>query len=303
MYPDDPANGLALGVNLFTIAAIGSQLDRNGAPLGIGNAQTRYVGPAAYRNALGQLIALYNRRVFAAGGVDPNGLPEYIDPRNTFQSRLSWVNDQLLGLVRVPGGDQHVPWAQADFVRKVSVLTFGYFDTLAPNRHDFSGTAFQTLTNWPGRTNPNGVPDYRGGSNTLRPVAFDVLLDPPQIRQAPGTKVIVEFSGLETAANIADIYDNVSPTAQGGDDRAATRRNLLNPNYACEAYRYKGFRAQPLVDVTGITNYFEDVNRLKNSTGRAPRYLNYRLSLENNLQVNPATAPRVESFAVTYRLQ
>jgi hypothetical protein len=112
--------------------------------------------------------------------------------------------------------------------------------------------------------------------------------------------VLVEFSGAETFARSDAIYNPVT------DDKALTRNNLLNPKYACESFRYNpgqdtGRKVRVLA--TEQTPYMQDVTKLRNQAGVAPRFLNWRITMVNNTAVTPAVSPRVESFGIAYRMK
>jgi hypothetical protein len=276
VYPDDPDNGFASGANLFQIG---------------------YFGPPFPAPGHGYYNGGYMRmRVHTSGGIDNLNQPVLIDPKNTTTAQGGWIADPLLGVFKTPTGDDHIYWAQADFARKVSVVTFGYIDTLRPNRHDLG----QLSSSWPGKGNADGIPNLNAVSVNLRPAEFDILIDPPPAGQVPGTQVVVEFSGAETFARSDAIYD---PSA---DDKALTRANLLNPKYACEAFRYnpgQGTGRRDRVQASGLTPYLQDITKLRDSSGVAPRFINWRISMVNNTNVSPAVSPRIESFGIAYRMK
>ncbi|MFN9705737.1 MAG: hypothetical protein ACK595_13065, partial [Planctomycetota bacterium] len=64
-------------------------------------------------------------------------------------------------------------------------------------------------------------------------------LDPPQARQPAGTSVVVAIRGADDCDR-DDVLYNPGFVAPGfaPSDAFDTRGNLLNANYACEAYRY-----------------------------------------------------------------
>ena len=92
------------------------------------------------------------------------------------------------------------------------------------------------------------------------------------------------------------------------------RGNLLNPNYACEAYRYSQVnhstgvgltRDAARVSATGLTRYVtEDQLSLIRSQANnlLPRFMNMRVVMTNNVDVTPALAPSLRSMSVMYRL-
>ncbi|HLQ37056.1 MAG TPA: hypothetical protein VK348_04605, partial [Planctomycetota bacterium] len=260
-----------------------------------------------------------------------------VDPSITTVAVGGWVKDAALGdptygLFHTLPGDDHLHWAQADFVRKVSTITFGFFDTLRPNRNDIRADA-ATVTQqqgspvvWPGLNNPpigapatgsTGFPDLAALSQNLRVSDLVTQLDPPAARQPAGTSVTLEFRGaadIGTTAAQRDLYnrtlfDTNTPPRQIGD-RILLRGNLLNPSFACEAYRYtrpnsgaSGDTARILVP--GLTAYVdrEHLDSIRDANGLLPRYLNMRLVMTNNVFVTPALSPSLRSFAIIYRMQ
>ncbi|MEO6595888.1 MAG: hypothetical protein ABIP94_14140, partial [Planctomycetota bacterium] len=263
-------------------------------------------------------------RVHASGGEDlVTGASILIDPANQLAAQGSSVKDAGLGnptraLFVAPPGDGMLNWARADFVRKVSTQTFGFFDTLNPQRFQLANFTSGTVEAGP------GFPDLaQFNSAALRISDLVVQLDPPQARQPAGTSVVVEVRGAETFANSGALYNPTftgfnnepAPGPQNASDAFVTRGNLLNPNYACEAYRYSlpnysvtpGAPGDtPRVSATGLTRYVtEDQVALIRSaaTGLLPRYLNLRLVMTNNVDVTPGISPSLRSMSVVYRMQ
>ena len=99
------------------------------------------------------------------------------------------------------------------------------------------------------------------------------------------------------------------------------RGNLLNPFYACEAYRYA--MANPMFDsnyqpthttpfpptapritARGLTPYVTEdrLDTIRRGNGLLPKFLNFRFILENNLVADPPVSPSLRSFAVAYRV-
>jgi hypothetical protein len=216
----------------------------------------------------------------------------------------SWVKDAGLGdpnyaLFLAPPGDGMLNWARADFVRKVSTVTFGFFDTLKPQR--------SLLLNSSGTPVPDdGIPNLEGVATAPRISDLVVQLDPPLARQPAGTSVVVEIRGAEDFANSGTLYN---PSALPDGDKFDLRGNLLNANYACEAYRYSQANtntAAPRIAATGLTRYVtEDELNLIRTPGNnlLPRYLNLRLVMTNNVDVTPALSPTLRSMSVVYRVQ
>ena len=93
-------------------------------------------------------------------------------------------------------------------------------------------------------------------------------------------------------------------------DDSLARGNLLNVNYACEAYRYSTpnyrFTGQtPRIAADGLTAYVteDDVSEIRDpASGLFPRFLNMRLVMTNNVDVTPALSPSLRSASIVYRL-
>lgn len=309
VFPDTPANnGYATGQNSFQVALVGPP--SYGFPGTTGGYYDRFPAGCA-----GSLPRWPDVRAQASGGEDLiTGAPIFIDPANQLVAQPSTLRDAGLGnatraLFQAPARDGMLNWARADFVRKVSTATIGFFDTLQPQRAEFvsyspSGAATITAS--------NGFPDLLAVDPTLRISDIVVQMDPPVSRQPAGTSVVVELRGAETFANSGTLYN--PDFALGGatpNDGFATRGNLLNPNYACEAYRYSqptagaGFNT-PRVAATGLTRYVTDdqIQLIRDqATQLLPRYLNLRLTMTNNVSVTPPLSPSLRSLSVVYRLR
>ena len=303
VYPDDIQNGFASGANLFHIGHIGPAWPPAG-PLGTG-----------YYNAVGVTpcggLDWPQRRAHTTGGFDPqNNLEVAVNPDFTLTAIGGWIKDMgygdpNLGLFKSKYGDDHVHWAQADFVRKVSMVTFGFIDTLKPNQS-------LKLQGY----DPNGRPDFaslQSGGSSLRIKDFLTVVDPPATAQPAGTSVAMEFRGANSFTNSDKVYDKTV------SDLLATRGNVMNPSYAADAYRCAmpnpGFEIAagahttavntPRITADGLTPYVVE-NKLDTlrdpRTQVLPRFLNYRIVMENNTAVKPATSPILRSVAWVFRM-
>lgn len=312
MFPDDARNGISSGTNGFQIAMVGPP---SNFPAG---------NPGGYYNSVPVGCAGRNpwpwTRIHTTGGLDPNtGQNILVDPANSATALGGWIKDAGLGdpiqgLFLAPPGDGHLYWAQADFVRKVSTATFGFFDSLKPNQHALPASLSSTWPTWIiGLTNQAGFPNaepLQGGALRIRDLVTQ--MDPPISMQPAGTSVVLEIRGADTFTN-PTIYDRNltagTPPLNTGD-RFDMRGNLLNCNYACEAYRYAQPNAGPnndlpRIEAHGLTKYVTEdrLNELRNpASGLLPRYLNIRLVMNNNVGVTPAISPSLRSLALVYRL-
>jgi hypothetical protein len=301
VFPDDAANGIAAGANAFQMALLGPPSYAT-APWG-----GYYDGVAA---GFGGRPRWPNTRVQASGGFDLiTGNPILVDPANQLTAATSIVKDAGYGaattaLFAANPGDGMLPWARADFVRKVSNMTFGFFDSLQPQRAIFvdgAGTA----------TTEGGIPDLLAIGAGLRISDLVVQLDPPQVRQPAGTAVVVEVRGADGFANSDVLYNPgfTSPTPGfTPSDAFNVRGNLLNANYACEAYRYSTANftgGVPRVAAQGLTRYVteDQLALIRNeSTNLLPRFLNVRVTMTNNVDVSPSLSPSLRSMSLVYRM-
>ncbi len=303
VYPDASTTS----ANLFHIAYVGPIWSYTGS---FPNNPGGYYNGAPARGQNGAPIcSSYDWPAFRShhsGGVDGGAQEYFVDPANQHTSKASWIKDTGLGNpYQTKPEDDHLHWAQADFVRKVSMVTFGFFDTLKPNAHGLTQQNYPSA--WPGLPNSKGFPDFealgsRRGGKTYLVESIQAHLDPPT--QPPGTSVSLEFRGARTFERAENIYD------QRSNDKMSERGNLLNANYACEAYRYAMPNAGPANDTPrvkaeGLTPYVfeEKLDSIRDtSTKLLPRYFNYRLVFGNNTSVTPAISPSIRSVIVAYKM-
>ena len=302
VFADDPAQGVARGGNGFQVAMLGSPSIMS------------QVGSSGYYDVNGSLCgdllpAWPWVRVHTSGGFDLVSQEEIrIDAANVSTAVGSINKDvglgaQPTGLFQAPPGDGMLPWARADFVRRESTVTFGFFDTLRPQR-------FQPVDEPLDRP---GFPDWTGvNSGNLRITDLVVELDPPEARQPAGTSVVVELRGAALLSDESpDAEQLYNPTFAGPlvppSDRL-DRGRLYNPQHACEAYRYStaNVAGAARVPATGLTRYVTEgqIDLIRDSaTNLLPRFMNLRLVMTNNIDVDPGLAPSLRSMSVVYRLQ
>jgi hypothetical protein len=302
VFPDDAANGLANGSNGFQVAMLGPP--SYGFPGVSGYYDTLQAGciPLGFQPPWPRV------RVHASGGFDLiTGNAITIDPANQLVAQASVVKDAGLGaqataLFTAPPGDGMLNWARADFVRKVSTMTFGFFDTLQPQRA-------QLLQNGALLSPEAGFPNLLEIDPNLRISDLVVQIDPPQARQPAGTSVVVELRGAESFGNSNTLYNpSFNQLGQTSSDTFDGRGNLLNANYACEAYRYSTANAPGVARVAadGLTRYVteDQLGLIRNpATSLLPRFMNLRLVMTNNVSVSPALSPSLRSMGIVYRLQ
>ncbi|MBL9079833.1 MAG: hypothetical protein JNL08_20210 [Planctomycetes bacterium] len=316
VFADSAANGLAVGSNGFQVAMLGS-------PSNFANPAQPV--PGGYYDATGAGFAGRPRwpalRVHASGGEDlVSGQPVLIDPANQLTAVASPTVDAGLGgpnwpapyqsntarsVFIAPPGDGMLHWAHADFVRKVSTVTFAFFDTLQPQRAADTVVPAAEIA---------GFPDFNAVDPALRMQDMVLQMDPPQARQPAGTSVVIEVRGADGFDKDDELYDPLT-NDEGFDyvdpvtnDPVTGRGNLLNVNYACEAYRYStaNYNAAPRVPATGLTRYVteDQLDLIRNpATQLLPRFLNLRVVMTNNVTVSPALSPSLRSMSVVYRMQ
>lgn len=273
VYPDDPnKNGPATGLNLFFIGVVWDLWPGGLIPHGY------YLNPGGAPG-----LNLPGLRAHTTGGTDSTGKLTLVDPKNTHTATGGWLIDPVLGLHQAPPVDCHIHWARADFLRRVSVITFGFVDLTRPNKNKITGVPTDASPVW--------------DSATYRPVAYQMLTEPALDLVPGGTSAVVEWRGVDELPNDS-VYDPAAATV------ADKRGNLLNPLYACDAYRLASIQGHTFtVDAKGFTNYEVDPQSLVGSTGFGPRYLNWRIVFTNNVTAVPPLSPSLDSMGIAVRLQ
>jgi hypothetical protein len=293
VFPDDPSNGIASATNGFQVAMLGPP---SAMPLPGGYYDQQPAGCG------GGLPAWPRVRVHASGGFDLVTQGEItVDPANALTAQQSVVKDAGLGdpvtaLFLAPPGDGMLHWSRADFVRKVSTATFGFFDTLQPQLSRSVGAT----------TNEPGFPNWQNVNPNYRMTDVLVQIDPPQTRQPAGTGVVVELRCAETIEFSGELYNPIFTQGATADD-TLTRNNLLNANYAMEAYRYStaNVAGSPRIATSGLTSYVteDSIEEIRDpSTNLFARFLNPRVVMTNNVDVSPALSPSLRSMSVIYRM-
>lgn len=302
VFADDPSNGFVNGNNGFQVACVGPPSYGFGLPQNLAGGYYDQL-PAGCPGR----PAWPATRAHASGGFDLiSGNPVLVDPANVLSAQQSVVKDAGLGeavraLFTAPPRDGMLNWARADFVRKVSTMTFGFFDTLRPQQAFFVD-ASQAVTQ------ENGTPDLLAVDPNLRISEVVIQMDPPQARQPAGTSVLVEMRGaitFGTPATLALYNPSFGPNA---NDTFDGRGNLLNANYACEAYRYSTANnaGAARVSAEGMTRYVteDQLNLIRDpATQLLPRFMNMRIVMNNNVDVSPTLSPSLRSMSVVYRTQ
>ena len=172
-------------------------------------------------------------------------------------------------------------WSRADFVRKVSTATFGFFDTLQPQRALIvgAGGAVAPEDGFPNLARRHG-PAHRRPRRAARSAAGAPAGGHRRRRRAA-------WRGDDRQLGHRSSTTRASRPAKGSRPAAKPstgRGNLLNPNYACEAYRYSTandfLTGAARVIATGLTQYVteDQIGVIRDpATGLLPRFLNVRL--------------------------
>jgi hypothetical protein len=272
VWPDDKANGLARGTNRFQLAGINAPQPSPEA--GFYNAGIPWM------------------RVQSSGGLDLKNNEIYVNPETVGTASGGWLQNGFFGRFNAPMGDGMTYWGQADFVRKKSVITAGYVDLLQPNKNEFTPPS-----GWSGaQFGTNGYPNLAAiGGGSLRAGEITIMTSPSFQELPAGTSIQIEYRGSESFGKSDTVYRSIAK------ETAANRGNLLSPSYAEEQFRYAG---SSRVATVGLTNYVPKAPLLIDpATQVAPRFMNWRYTFINNAQVNPATVPFLEFFAIKYRLR
>ncbi len=246
-------------------------------------------------------------RAYSAGGVGASG-PITVAPGSNKWAIASGGIVPNGGIT--PPLDNSVYWVMLDFLKRSSVVTFGFVEIKNPHRMPDSVPVGSDPRLGPYQVDQNMLPDF----------TFD--FEPPLSNLAPGTSVVPEFRA-------AGEVDPTPWTIEGGTvGRNPKAHNFpLNPCIAGDAHiRHWDDRS---VDPgqggiarntwtyfynRNLTTYQEDPNRLMDSAftnqfggpnetfaREDVRYFSWRFIMRNNVQIDPPVSPTLESFSVSYR--
>jgi hypothetical protein len=228
-------------------------------------------------------------------------------------------------LLNVPThwGDSTLFWARVDLQRRRTVVTAGFVDLLDPHRMPPGGPRVDP------RLGPY-VADVSAGAAMpprVRP-RYAVLVSPPPADRPAGTAVRIEYRAagiVDPAPWVARVDAATTRWTSRGQEAPDAVNFPLDPRKAGDAHVRKFSDA--LVDGTAwqhwvgfynrlVTDYTDDPARLhdpewlrrygpihRRMQPTDVRYLNWRLVMENNVDVVPAAVPSIESFALVYRLE
>jgi hypothetical protein len=222
-------------------------------------------------------------RVYSAGGYAPPGYPKgvktIVDPSTKKIADGGFRPDGS----RTPAADNTVYWTQVDFLKRLSVMTYGFVRLGDPHR------AVAHAFNDP-RLGP-----YFPANAPLKPT-FDTIFEPLQAEQPPGTRVTAEFRAVKQSVKNDDI--ELNPLLAGD----VHIRNTFNATARTFDYSY----------VDALTRYTTEIEQLQDPAflagfnGMRPqevKYLTFRIIFENNADAVGSISPSLDSFAITYRLE
>jgi hypothetical protein len=198
-----------------------------------------------------------------------------------------------------PGRDNSVYWIMADFLKRTAVVTGGFIEIANPHRMTTAATDDPRLGPYDAvDTLPNYVYDF----------------EPPLQRLPPGTSIVAEFRG-------ASVLDGKSPFWPSvGSNKTNLSNFPLDPLKAGDAHirHYddrNGRRWWTYLYNRTVTSYTEKPNDLATTSftnsfsgpngsflAKDVKYFNWRFIMRNNIHADPPVSPKIESFAVSYRL-
>lgn len=271
-----------------------------------------------------QSSSIPNFRVYSGGGV-VNGRARVVTPGSSAWSRATGGLNPINGN-NTQAGDNTFYWAQWDFMKRQTVVTFGFVDVLNPHRVD-------PTFHHPFR-DPRLGPYFPDGAANVLPAnirpQFAAVFEPPLASLPGGTELIPQYR----AASIVHPAPWVATAARTlvhwveRNQVAPDHTNFpLDPLKAGDAQvrKYEDSTAQsPPRQRTfwtypynkHVTDYVDDPNTLTNATflsGYAGpfdsfqpnevRYFNWRFLMRNNIDAAPPVSPALESFAMIYRFE
>jgi hypothetical protein len=221
-------------------------------------------------------------RVYSAGGYAPPGYPKgtktLVDPAAKKVADGGFAPSGA----RTPANDNTVYWTQVDFLKRLSVMTYGFVRLGDPHRA-------ATISYNDPRLGP-----YYPANAPLKPT-FDTIFEPLLGEQPSGTRVTAEFRAVKQ--NKTDDIE-------------------LNPLMAGEVHIRTNFNATARTFdhnyVDAISRYTTEIEQLQDPAflagfnGMRPqevKYLTFRIIFENNADAVGSISPSLDSFAITYRLE
>ncbi|PIE24366.1 MAG: hypothetical protein CSA62_03535 [Planctomycetota bacterium] len=183
-------------------------------------------------------------------------------------------------LSRTPSRDNTSYWIRADFLKRMSVVTFGFLDLKNPHNNGSVGNR---------KIDDPRLGPYAIGANER--AKFAVHFEPPLASLPPHTSLITEFRGAAGMGGSFKLYDPlITGNAHVRFYSSGSWSRFQHTNKLSKYTRNPDELYDP---------QFQKDNDLA-QTG--VEYMNWRFLLENNVKVTPSTVPTLDSFAITYRI-
>jgi hypothetical protein len=222
-------------------------------------------------------------RVYSAGGYSSPGYPRGPKIRRDPSLEVTARGGYTPAGGTTPANDNSVYWIKVDFLKRISVMTYGFFRLADPHR--------ATAINYGGDSRLGPYPDVAAGYEP----DFDQWFEPPLSELPVGTAVKPEYRVLDRGTK--NIAFELNPLAAG---EAHIRENYLSNTRSFDYYFG-----------SAITEYSSNLTELYSSEylsrfGVLPsraQWLNFRLVFENNPEASSSVTPAIDSFAMTYRLR
>ncbi|MEZ5966655.1 MAG: hypothetical protein R3F56_22650 [Planctomycetota bacterium] len=253
-----------------------------------------------------QTSALPAFRAFSSGGL-VNGVPMVVDPTRPEWDRAVGGINPVTGQ-RTPASDNSLYWSMFDFAKTRSVATFGFVELLDPHRMPATVV------------DPRLGPYFGRSFPANNRIAYSAQFEPPLDRQAPGTRIDLEFRG----AGVVDPQPWRSLERRLGYVAPDAKNFPLDPLKAADAHIRKN-DDRPVGAVArdwwtypynkNLTDYTRDPAQLSDPafvarfagpndtfTPDDVRYVNWRFILHNSTGATPR-APRIDTFMLSYRFE
>ncbi len=214
--------------------------------------------------------------------------------------------------------DNSIYWVMADFIKRQTVMTAGFVDIRNPHRMP---------TRTYNQSDPRLGPYFAGSTSipTEMQPEFDWHFEPPLDQLPGGTSIVPEFRGASEVDSTPwrwAINSNQNWFTGGKPDAV---NFPLDPRKAIDAgVRKFDDRLQngtprkhwAFYYNRQVTDYTRDINDLGSDSfanqfagpgepfaAHDMRYFNWRFTMKNNVQSQPAVSPTVDTFSITYRFQ
>jgi hypothetical protein len=218
-------------------------------------------------------------RVYSAGYIQ-NSIINEMDPTKTgWEQGVGGWNPNTLS--RTASRDNSAYWIRADFLKRLSVVTFGFMELDDPHANDNGA-------------NGRVIDDPRLGPYTISPTqrgSFAVHFDPPLADLPTNTRLIAEFRG---AAGEQGSYEAFNPLIAGNAHvRFYGSGKWIRFQHTDKLSRYT-------LDPNDL--YDPEFQKANDLATTGVEKMSWRFIMENNVKVTPSTVPAIDSFAITYRI-